>query len=156
MSTTPAEAFVGYAPTAEYAEGLAGVLNVGGHDFNLETELADGDGLIVTADPATITALDQFSHALERVDIPAERIGEELAALDTAPAEVDLDAPSADAERQAAIDALVAANNRDELVDILLELDAGAGTDGTKAELADRILAARYLTTDAGDAGGDA
>lgn len=125
MSTepAPAEAFVGFALTAEYADTYGGGLIVAGDaDYDVKAELDAGDGIIVTANPAVITALDDYV-ALERVDVPAERIPTPT----TEPTKADL---LAQAE----------------------ELGIDVPSRATKAELEELIAAAQTTDTDnAGD-----
>lgn len=161
MSTTPAEAFVGYALTADYQDTYTGgVLAIDGQDFDVAAELEAGDGLIVTASPNLITALDQYDLALERVEIPADRIAEAQAEHDQlAEAGAELEA-AGDLTVDEAVEQLVANHQRDGLAAIAEA--AGLDATGTKREIAERIvaaedqlIAAQAQTTTDGDGAGE-
>jgi hypothetical protein len=72
MSPTTAEdGRVAFALTAEYADNYGGgIIVAGDRDYNVKAELDAQDGIIVTDDPAVITALTDYV-ALERVPVPA-------------------------------------------------------------------------------------
>jgi len=161
MSTTPAEAFVGYALRDEYADNYGGgQIAIAGETYDVAAELDAGDGLIVTASPTVITALDQYDLALERVEIPADRLAEAIAAHDQlADAGAELEA-AGDLTVEQAVDQLVANHQRDGLAAIAEA--AGLDATGTKREIAERIvahedqlIAAQAQTTDDGAGDGE-
>lgn len=70
--TAPAEDRVAFRLAAEYADSYDGgvIAITGGGDLNVGRELEAGNGVITTADPATIAALDAY-RPLERATTPA-------------------------------------------------------------------------------------